>query len=597
MRVGARIAGRYRLVEGPIRGGTGEVWLAEDTELGRRVALKRARFGDDRPGAFDLLRSEARALARFSHPHVVTLYDVVPVKIHRRTTPWLVLEYVTGGSLETRPAMPPRVAARIGAQIAEALAALHAEGIVHCDVKPANIVVTGKGTAKLTDFGAAYRFGGKETISRNGSISHTPAYAPPEVVNGRPEPASDVYSLGMTVYSLATGGPPGDLSADVGPLTEVVAALVRPDPKDRPDVAEALRMLDEAAGATRADAIVLHAPTDDDPPRPEQEPASGWRRPAGFVRRHPWPIAVTTLVVAALVAAAFIPGDGAEPAPAQPKPVSRIGDPRTADPCALTNAAALGKFGEAELDNDYGNFDRCDVIVTSGDASEVDVHVDLNPGKPELTSPARRMGDIQVVEDPDEKDECGRLLLLPSVDADIFISIDAKQNGKGTAPLCAMADTAVSSAAAVLNHGPVPRRPPLPARSLAHRDACGLLRPDALDVVPGIDARNPRVDYGGWGCEWDSTTEEINLHLRFDRGQPLSAEDGSPTVLRGHRAFVEPDAEGNGTCLVRVVHRTYSDQNGDKAIEMLYLVLEGDSPTQRLCTMATTLAGSAAAQL
>ncbi|GAA2403640.1 hypothetical protein GCM10010191_09010 [Actinomadura vinacea] len=174
------------------------------------------------------MRAEARALARFSHPHVVTLYDAV----REKGTSWLVLEYVPSGSLDRWPTIEPALAARIGAQIADALAALHAEGIVHCDIKPGNIVITENGSAKLTDFGAAYRVEGRETITPNAGIGYTRAFAAPEVVRRRPEPASDVFSLGATVYALVVGEPPrqgdGDRFADVGPLGEVLEAMLRP---------------------------------------------------------------------------------------------------------------------------------------------------------------------------------------------------------------------------------------------------------------------------------------------------------------------------------------------------------------------------------
>jgi serine/threonine protein kinase len=272
MHLGAVVDGRYRLTRGPIRGGAGEIWLAEDTELGRTVVLKRALLRDDSPSAFDQLQAEARALARFSHPHVVTLFHAVRDETERQATSWLVMEYVPGGSLDKWSTISPEVAARIGAQIADALAALHAEGIVHCDVKPSNIVVTENGTAKLTDFGAAYRVDSRETITPNGALSYTPAYAAPEVVQGRPERASDVFSLGATVYALIAGEPlrrgpryhdAGEYDdclavgqaaeravqtlADVGPLSDVLAAMLHFAPQNRPDVAEARRLLIAAA--------------------------------------------------------------------------------------------------------------------------------------------------------------------------------------------------------------------------------------------------------------------------------------------------------------------------------------------------------------
>ncbi|MFC4048747.1 serine/threonine-protein kinase [Actinomadura syzygii] len=604
MRLGAEVGGRYRLIKGPIRGGTGEVWLADDPELGRRVALKRARLDGVGPGAFDRLRSEARALARFSHPHVVTLYDAVRVRTGDEDTSWLVLEYVPGGSLDAWPPMRPESAARVGAQIASALSALHAEGIVHCDVKPGNIVVTDDGTAKLTDFGAAYRFGGRETVTRNGAVSHTPAYAAPEVVRGRPEPASDVFSLGATVQALVTGAPPGDpaaRAADLGPLAGVVAALLRPEPGARPAPAEARRLLEEVAGPAEPERPGYAAPTEDESSAAVRT-TQPWRRPVAFARRHPVAVSAAGAVVALGVALAIVipSSGGTAPAKPKPKPVSLIGDPRTADPCALTDPSALRKFGGTELDNDYGNFDRCDVLVSTGGDGEVDVKFDLDTGGgPETAGPARTIGRVRVVEDRAEDDFCGRILVLPPPDAGTTIVVDAHQTQGRPVPLCPIAETAAVRAVAALNRAPLARRsPPFPARSLAHRNACAMIGPGALDIVPGVDAAEPDVGFGGWGCEWGSTTRDIDVHLFFDRGQPpTAADDGNPTRLRGRPAFVQPKGDGDGTCVVRVVHRTYSDQHGDEAAELLYLVARGAPPVKELCAMATTLADAAAAQL
>jgi serine/threonine protein kinase len=204
-RLGMKVAGRYRLDRNLSRGRIGEVWLAHDLELGRDVVLKRLAAAG--AAGFDRLWAEGRALARFSHPHVVTVHDRVRSK-RRGAASWLVMEYVPGGSLDGRPPMSPSLAARLGAEIAGAVAALHAEGIVHCDIKPGNIVVTGDGAAKLADFGAAYRVGDVETITPNGPSSFTPAYAAPEVMGGWPVPESDVFSLGATVYGLIAGEAP-----------------------------------------------------------------------------------------------------------------------------------------------------------------------------------------------------------------------------------------------------------------------------------------------------------------------------------------------------------------------------------------------------
>jgi serine/threonine protein kinase len=275
VRSGDAFADRYVLREVIGTGRGGEVWLAHDTVVGQDVALKPERTGGADETAVRRLLGEPRAMAKFrDHPHVVTLFDVVTGKQDETgaQTYWFVMECVPGGGLDRQPAITPVRAARIGAQIADALAALHASGIVHCDVKPANIGLGRHGTAKLLDFGAAYRVGGSETITVNGPFSFTPDYAAPELARGNvPRPASDVFCLGATLHALVTGAPPrGDVdpgdagptgdegdeserlrywkaeqgvvdldAAAVGPLHPVLTAMLQRDPRLRPDAREA----------------------------------------------------------------------------------------------------------------------------------------------------------------------------------------------------------------------------------------------------------------------------------------------------------------------------------------------------------------------
>jgi serine/threonine-protein kinase len=200
--------GRYRLVRRIGVGGMGEVWQADDTVLGRRVALKVLvqELADD-PRATRRFVREARATAKLTHPNVTRVYDFG----RDGGVPYLVMELLEGDTLAERLAggpLPPREAARIGAAVADALDAAHSRGIIHRDIKPSNVLLTPAGEVKVMDFGIAAA--ADETHSTTGSgLYGTAAYISPERAAGQAAtPAADVYSLGAVLYELLTGRPP-----------------------------------------------------------------------------------------------------------------------------------------------------------------------------------------------------------------------------------------------------------------------------------------------------------------------------------------------------------------------------------------------------
>jgi hypothetical protein len=220
------IQGRYSREREIGRGGTGAVWLGHDAVLERPVALKRIGL---LPGAdeTDQTRAEREAhlSARLNHPHVVAVFDVV-------TDPgtgdqWLVMEYVDGVTLsrlvQDRGALAPDVAAPLLWQVADALVTAHAAGITHRDVKPSNVLVDGRGQAKLSDFGIA-RAHGDPALTQTGLMTGSPAYLAPEVASGgRGDAAADVWSLGATAFHVLSGRPPYDAAGNVlGTLYRIV---------------------------------------------------------------------------------------------------------------------------------------------------------------------------------------------------------------------------------------------------------------------------------------------------------------------------------------------------------------------------------------
>jgi len=205
---GALIAGRYRLSRWLGLGAMGEVWAARDERLGRDVAVKLVSNARTDPESADRFTREAIAVARINHPNVVSVYDQGEHQRHH----FVVMELVTGCNLDelrgSRP-MPVGAALTVAVQIARALEAAHEAGVVHRDVKPANIMVTHDGVVKVLDFGIAGFLQAGEGAGAAGESLGTPAYAAPERIAGaRADVRSDLYSLGCVIYTMLTGLPP-----------------------------------------------------------------------------------------------------------------------------------------------------------------------------------------------------------------------------------------------------------------------------------------------------------------------------------------------------------------------------------------------------
>ncbi len=307
------VAGRYRLGARIGSGAMGVVWQAHDERLHRTVAVKQLL---SQPGLTDAQAEEARQramregriAARLSHPNAITVYDVA----EHDNEPWLIMEYLPSKSLATvlneRETLPPAEAARIGTQIAAALVAAHAAGIVHRDVKPANVLLGEDGTVKITDFGIS-RATGDVTVTATGMLAGTPAYLAPEVAKGeQPTSAADVFSLGSTLYTAVEGHSPFGLSENTlallyavaagkvmpprqaGALTALLMQLLRADPKERPTMTAAKEALAAvAAGKPLPSSAMVNQRTDPYPklpPRPVGPPPQG--HPGTRLDMHPF---------------------------------------------------------------------------------------------------------------------------------------------------------------------------------------------------------------------------------------------------------------------------------------------------------------------
>ena len=284
------IADRYRVQRSLGSGGMGAVWLCRDELLGRDVAVKRV---GSLPGesTLHLARAmrEARSAAALNHRNLVAMYDAVEERDHL----WLVMEYVPSRTLAEvvaaeGPLSPGRVAG-IGAQAADGLAAAHAAGTTHRDVKPSNLLVARDDYTKVTDFGIA-RHQDDEPLTRSGMVTGTPAYFAPEQARGEDSgPAADVWALGAALYAAVEGHPPypdqgnpiamltsiaggpHTPSARAGVLTEALERMMDRDPQTRwsmAEAAEALRRVAADAERHRTTPLTVPAAVPADTPQP-----------------------------------------------------------------------------------------------------------------------------------------------------------------------------------------------------------------------------------------------------------------------------------------------------------------------------------------
>jgi tRNA A-37 threonylcarbamoyl transferase component Bud32 len=377
----SRDAGRYQLTDRIATGGMGEVWRAEDTVLDREVAAKvlKQEYADD-PTFRARFEAEARNAAALHHPNVASVFDFGELidedgsGVHR---PFLIMELVPGQPLSAllrggQP-MPPDRAADVVAQAADAIAAAHAIGIVHRDVKPANLLVTPDGTVKITDFGIARAAGGA-AITQTGQIVGTPYYISPEQAEGHPATeASDIYALGVVLYECLAGRRPfardtpiqvalAHVRDEVPPLGEDVPERLRAavdkalakDPAHRfagaADLATALRGGPVAGVPSAGPAVPLGAGATQvlaTPPADRGTAPAGPRRRGGLPSWWPWAAGVAALLALAVGTVAFAGDDGAEPATA--------GEP---SPPAATSEAADQRLRVKESDYRGRRFDE-----------------------------------------------------------------------------------------------------------------------------------------------------------------------------------------------------------------------------------------------
>jgi len=393
---GMRLHDRYLLEQRIGSGGMAQVWRAHDLVLGREVAVKTvtgqsarspARRADNeagrplspQPGTDDshaarwiAARREAQAAARLTHPHITAVHDYAELETAEHIVPYLVMELLHGETLADRLARGPipwQQVTSIAGQIASALAAAHAQGVVHQDVKPANIMLTPSGV-KVLDFGIAAMTGHRENT---GWIIGTPAYAPPErLQQAPPDPSADVFGLAAIVCEMVTGRQPfpihtweeaaryrhtpPSLPATVPPTAAAaIQAALDPAPSRRPTVAALGRALEGGPPPTlMAPAGSISGPISGAASVPTPHHTQIYE-PAPPVRKgtSPWLIAgVAVAVLAVVLGAIFILGG--------------IFAPTTKDPSALPSGAAAPPSGTAIADTVPELLQQLNVAVEQG---------------------------------------------------------------------------------------------------------------------------------------------------------------------------------------------------------------------------------------
>ena len=326
---------RFELLQVLGRGGMGSVWLAQDAVLRRNVAIKEVVVpagvpAEEAEAMGARVMREARAAARLNHPNVTTIFDVV--REEGRT--WIVMEYVDAPTLADLVAQQgpraPDVAAGIGLALLGALDAAHAAGIIHRDVKPANVMVPAEGSIKLADFGIA-AIQGDPKLTTTGLIVGSPSYMSPEQAQeGTATEATDLWGLGATLYYAVEGVPAFDRGAAIptltavshepprppqlaGPLTPLLLDLLDKDPANRPSPGEVRAVLLEVAEDSSAAAPLVAA---DDDPTLIGEPyadrswsgadSDDWDdQPATPPRRRAWPALLATAALVGLAVLAL----------------------------------------------------------------------------------------------------------------------------------------------------------------------------------------------------------------------------------------------------------------------------------------------------
>jgi serine/threonine protein kinase len=649
--LGSELAG-YRIDALVGRGGVGVVYRATHLLLERPAAVKLLGAGlAADPEYRRRFEREAHLAAGLEHPHIVPIYDAG----YAEGVLYLAMRYIDGPNLATAiagdgPMDLPRVCELLTG-VAEALDSAHHAGLVHRDVKPANVLLTSPGQpqrrqrAYLCDFGIARRTASSSSLTTTGQFLGTLRYCAPEQIQGQlVDGRADQYALGCVIYECLTGRVPypaeepaavmfAHLSA-VPPrasahnpalpaaVDDVIARALAKHPDQRfPDCTTFVQAL---ATAHHSTAPVLPSPA---PPVPATPHSLIWPR-----SREDTPPPPTTPrtrsnlsrilfllglpLLALLIPAAMLwarpPADigGATPPPpptpsipatspsAPPTsaaPAVPIGDPRLVDHCAFLDPAQLAGFGTPyagpRID---GSFNQCVLHLSLSSGGKAEIGVSFIKTNRTIPGSAEQRGSLRIVRATAAQVGCPRNILFPE---EITVAVSARIHDV-PGDVCAITDTVTENAVRILLERGVPQLPsPGEANSLRSQNACTVVDDQTLSRVPGLDPSRRYERFGGWGCPRGNNPyvdgfQPPAVDVFFQWVRPLTSDDGERVQVAGREVYIRRAVGGNGhtACYARVVHRDRPLSDGERAQEIVVLAVYAEIPESEQCRLARDVA-------
>jgi serine/threonine protein kinase len=636
--LGAELAG-YRIEALIGRGSAGVVYRATQLRLHRPAAVKlldpSLAADAEYRGRFE---REARVAAALEHPHIVPIYDAD----YAEGVLYLAMRYIDGPNLATvihdDGPIDLHRACELLTGVAEALDSAHHAGLVHRDVKPANVLLdtpnqpTGRQRAYLCDFGIARHAGSGSTLTTaTGQFLGTLQYAAPEQIQGQPvDGRTDQYALACVVYHCLTGRVPypadepaavmfAHISADpprasthnptLPPaVDDIIARALAKQPTDRfPSCGTFLHALATAPDTTSP---VLPRPSPAAPPtviRPPDEPpteqhsatpSSRARQPRRALLLVGLPL-LSLLVLAAVLLA--LPAQGTNPPPPTPQaaPPIPVGDPRLVDICAFLDPAQFAGFGTPYAGpRIHAYFNQCAAHLNLTTGGVVRVVVSFANFTGEIPSTAEQRGPLRITLRNAANVNCPRRIILPQL---VAVVVHAELRDAPAADVCAITALGTENAARVLLETGVPQLPSPPgdAGSLRHQDACTFLDDQTLRRVPALDPTRRYETFGGWACYWGNFPyldgfQPPAVELFFEWNDPLTPASGGQVRIAERDVYIRGGVDQNNqpACFARMSHRDRPWSDGQPAQEIVRIAVYAAVPEIERCRLAGDLAAA-----